>query len=236
MIHISLLSGLITACTVVQAVVKANSQSNGKGQILTPWGSEIPERISMKLGIYNRVAGMPAHANPCGAVTTWVVWANTWKTCCGFLGIPFKKFFALFFGSRRACTRGPILTIYTSYDVFPPKDVFFGGLVHTAPHFGGKIPKTPILGAWIGILKFNVQNIKICILSGRTRDKFCTVTKTTKYSSWVVPTRIKQIQDGGRPPSWEIKNRKAAISWTVRPIFAKFGMMTYFGPQKGTGS
>ena len=26
----------ITACTVVQAVVKATSQSNGKGQILTP--------------------------------------------------------------------------------------------------------------------------------------------------------------------------------------------------------
>ena len=43
---------------VVQAVVKATSQSNGKGQILTPWGSETPERISMKLGIYNRAAGM----------------------------------------------------------------------------------------------------------------------------------------------------------------------------------
>jgi len=28
--------GGITACTTVQAVVKANSQSNGKGQILTP--------------------------------------------------------------------------------------------------------------------------------------------------------------------------------------------------------
>ena len=27
---------LFTACTVVQAVVKATSQSNGKGQILTP--------------------------------------------------------------------------------------------------------------------------------------------------------------------------------------------------------
>jgi len=26
----------ITACTVVQAVIKATSQSNGKGQILTP--------------------------------------------------------------------------------------------------------------------------------------------------------------------------------------------------------
>ena len=137
----------ITACTVVQAVVKATSQSNGKGQILTPWGSKNIERISMKLGIYNRVADMPTHANPCGAATTWVVWANTWKnTCCGFLGIPFFKFFfALFFGSRRARTRGPILTIYTSYDVFPPKDVPFGGLVHTASHFGGKIPQKPLL-------------------------------------------------------------------------------------------
>ena len=67
----------ITACTVVQAVVKATSQSNGKGQILTTWGSETPERISMKLGIYNGVAGMTTHANPCGAATTWVVWANT---------------------------------------------------------------------------------------------------------------------------------------------------------------
>ena len=49
-------------------------------------------------------------------------------------------FFTLFFGSRRARTRGPILTIYTSYDVFPPP---FGGLVYTAPHFGGKIPQKP---------------------------------------------------------------------------------------------
>ena len=31
--------------------------------------------------------------------------------------------------------------------VFPPKDVPFGGLVHTAPHFGGKIPQKPNLGA-----------------------------------------------------------------------------------------
>ena len=50
-----------TACTVVPAVVKATSQSNGKGQILIPRGSETPERISMKLGIYNRVAGMTTH-------------------------------------------------------------------------------------------------------------------------------------------------------------------------------
>ena len=66
------------------------------------------------------------------------------NACCGFLGIPLKKIFTLFFGSRRARTRGPILTIYTSYDVFPPKGCAFWGLVHTAPHFGGKIPQKPL--------------------------------------------------------------------------------------------
>jgi len=70
-------SKVITACTVVQAVVKANSQSNGNGQISTPRGSKTPERISMNLGIYNYVGGMTTHANPHGAATTWVVSANT---------------------------------------------------------------------------------------------------------------------------------------------------------------
>jgi len=37
-----MLQSLITAYTVVQAVVKANSQSNGKGQILTPLGLRNP--------------------------------------------------------------------------------------------------------------------------------------------------------------------------------------------------
>ena len=66
--------------TVVQAVAIATCQSNGKGQILTPWGPETLERISMKLGIYNRVAGMPTLANPCGAATTWVSGRTREKT------------------------------------------------------------------------------------------------------------------------------------------------------------
>ena len=121
----------------------------------------------MKLGIYNRVVGMPAHANPCSAATTWVVWANTWKNALWFLRYTYFYifFFALYFGSRRARTRGPILTIYTSYDVFPPKDVPFGVSFILLPILGVKSPKNPILGAWIGIFKLNVQNIKICILS-----------------------------------------------------------------------
>jgi len=115
-------------------------------------GSETPERISMKLEIYNHVVGMPKHANPCGAETTWMVWANTWKNTLWFLRY---TFFALFFGLRRASTSGPIFTIYTSYDVFPPKDVPFGVLVHTAPILGAK---SPYLGSCIGIFKLIAQN------------------------------------------------------------------------------
>ena len=53
-----------------------------------------------------------------------------------------KNFFALYFGSRRARTRGPILTIYTSYDVLPPKDVPFGVLFVLLPisQDGGRPP------------------------------------------------------------------------------------------------
>jgi len=57
---------IFTACTIVQAVVQANSQSNGNGQISTPRNSETPERISMKLGIQNYVGGMTTHANSYG--------------------------------------------------------------------------------------------------------------------------------------------------------------------------
>ena len=49
------------ACTVVQAVIKANIQSNGNGQISIHWGSSTREQISMKLGIYNYVGGMTTH-------------------------------------------------------------------------------------------------------------------------------------------------------------------------------
>jgi len=61
--------------------------------------------------------------------------------------VSFFVFFGLFV-TRTGRTGGPILTIYTSYDVFLPKNVPFGGLVDVPPHLGGQIaPKTPILGA-----------------------------------------------------------------------------------------
>jgi len=36
-------------------------------------------------------------------------------------------------------TNGLILTFYTPYDVFPRKDVRFGGCIDTVPHLDGQI-------------------------------------------------------------------------------------------------
>jgi len=57
--------------TVLEGVVKANSQSNGNGQISTrPRGSKTLERISLKLCVCNCVVGVTTHTNPHGATTT----------------------------------------------------------------------------------------------------------------------------------------------------------------------
>jgi len=60
----------------------------------------------------------------------------------------FLFYITLFFGSRPARTGGSILAINRGlrHDVFPRKEVPFGGRDETAPHLGVKFPKTPILG------------------------------------------------------------------------------------------
>ena len=86
------------------------------------------------------------------------------NTGCGFLGIFFK-----FFGF--ILRLAPSLHTWTDFDDLyvirrvSAQGCAFWGIVHTAPHFGGKIPQKHYFGAWIGIFKLNVQNIKICILS-----------------------------------------------------------------------
>ena len=45
-----------------------------------------------------------------------------------------------------AKTCGPILTIYTLYDVFPRNDVPFLGVIDNAAHLGVKSPKTYFRG------------------------------------------------------------------------------------------
>jgi len=51
-----------------------------------------------------------------------------------------------------------------------------------------------------------LKNVHIIKTTASIPTKFCTVIKTTKCPSWVVPTHALPIHDGGRPPSW--KNKK----------------------------
>ena len=96
--------------------------------------------------------------------------------------------------------------IYTSHDVFPCKDVPFGGSVDISPHLRGKIPQNRNFG---GVNKhFQAKHAKYsnCHIIKTTiwiPTKFCTSVKTTKYASWVVQKRGKQIQDSGQLPSWK---------------------------------
>ena len=80
------------------------------------------------------------------------------KTRCGFLGILFKFFCFIL---RLALSPHK----WTDFDDQYVMDVPFGSLIHTAPHFGGTIPKRRYLGAWISIFKLIAQTIKICIPS-----------------------------------------------------------------------
>jgi len=65
-----------------------------------------------------------------------VVSANSQFATVRFLSWSFFRLFV----TRTGRTGGPILTIYTSYDVFLPKDVPFGGFVDMPPHLRGQIP------------------------------------------------------------------------------------------------
>ena len=153
---------------------------------------------------------MTTHANSCGAATTWVVWANTWKnTCCGFLGIPF--FYFILRLAPRSHTWSDFDALYVIRRVSAQGCAFWGSRSYCSPFWGQNPPITPILWAWIGIFKINVQNIKICIL----------------------PKLLHQLQpnfaQSQRPPS-------TLRGWSQHTIFAKFGTMTHIGPPNGTGS
>jgi len=92
----------------------------------------------MKPETYNYCWKTTNHAKWYFDQTKWVVWTN--------IQLPLEGFFVLFWflghvQSYTGRTSGPILTIYTSYDVFPCKDVPFWGSVDISPHLGGQIAK-----------------------------------------------------------------------------------------------
>ena len=65
-------------------------------------------------------------------------------------------------------------------------------------------PKEQIFGAWTGIFKPNMQNIKTFHIIKSTAWISTKCHAMMKYSLWVVPKCTPQIQDGSRLPSWKI--------------------------------
>ena len=92
-----------------------------------------------------------------------------------------------FFVTRTGHTSGPILTIYTSYDVFPRKNVPFGGCVILLPIYGVKSPKNPNFG---GVNRYfpakhaKYSNFHTTKTIQWIPTKFCQMMKTPKCSKW----------------------------------------------------
>ena len=109
----------------------------------------------------------------------------------------------------------------------------FGNFSHCSPFKGQKPQKLPILGVnrRFQAKLVKSKNVHIIKTTASIPTKFCTVIKTTKCPSWVVPTHSLQIQDGGRPPSW--KNRKIVIS---QPRFNRCLLYTSPSPRDRTRS
>jgi len=102
-------------------------------------------------------------------------------------------FFSFFGGSFRqasAETVAPILTLNRANDVVSRKDVPFGGPVNDALHLGGQIPKNHSKRSVNGQFLAKSQKSLIFDIIKTTepiRKKFCTVIKTTKCTSQMVP-------------------------------------------------
>jgi len=95
-----------------------------------------------------------------------------------------------------------ILTIYTSYGVFPRKDVFFGIPIVATHHLGDQISQKtiwglekPFTGLTHKILK-PVYYQNYCIDSNQILHN----TKDHQVLIMGCPNTAQQIQDGGRPP------------------------------------
>jgi len=82
-------------------------------------------------------------------------------------------------------------------DVFPPTDVPFGVSIICLP-VRGQIPQNP---NFRGVNRrfpdklVKSKNVHIIQTTASITTKFRTVIKTTKYPSWVVQTRLSQIQN-----------------------------------------
>jgi len=117
-------------------------------------------------------------------------------------------------GKRVSCakTDGPILTIYTSYDVLLQRKCLLGVAMWLLPIQEVKSPKTSLWGVnkHFQAKHVNYQHLHIIENTASIPNKFCTVVNTTKYASCGPNMHITN-------PRWRAaailqKNRKIAIS------------------------
>ena len=144
------------------------------------------------------------------------------KTRCGFLGIPQVDRFDDLYVIRRVSVQGCV----------------FWGLVHAAPHFGGKIPFKPLFcGREQAVSSLTCQILKFAYYRN-----YC-----ANYNQILHSHKDHQILFVGGPnkrttnPRWRtaaiLKNLKSShVSGTVWPIFTKFGTVTRIDPPNRTGS
>ena len=137
-------------------------------------------------------------------------------------------------------TRRRICTHNCSNDADSRKDGPFVICSHCSP-FTGSSPFPPQKKQFWGMnRRFQAKlakskNVHIIKTTVSIPTKFCPVIKTTKCSSWVVPTYASQIRDGGQPPSRKIEkspyrsrglsdfdeiwhNDAVLSSWPFRPL------------------
>jgi len=205
-------------------VLTATGFVNGKGQFSTPHRTDTLNRSPKYLSPVI-TSTTPAKLGAYPSMGSF--WAHGWNiTKIIVIYSPFLR------NSPTGHTRRQIFTHDGSNDADSRKDVPLLEIFHIAPNVGGQNPQNPQF--WVVNRRFQAKlakskNVHIFKTTTSIPTKFCTVIKTTKWPSWVVPTHALQIQDGGRPPSWK-KSKNCYILAAVQPILTKFGTMMQFDP------
>jgi len=125
--NVLLWCGLSTACMVVQAVVKANSQSNGNVQISNPRAQKPLNRFRWNLE-YIIMSGVWPYMQ-IYMVLRQRGWS--WRTCCGFLVYLFSYFILQLAPSPHQWTN--LDNLYATWCVFRAKKVVWSPPPHI-PH------------------------------------------------------------------------------------------------------
>jgi len=170
-------------------------------QISIPHSSLTTLWMLMKLETYNYCRKTTHHAKRYFDWTILVVWTNS--HCVRFLS---------FSVSWARAQVAPVDRFWRSIRHMTPFHVrmfVLGVLLIYLPFYWAKCPQNRTFGGMnkhfqakheILYSKFHIIETTAWIPT-----KFCTQVKTTKYASWVVQKRGKQIQDGGPPPSWKLQ-------------------------------